>query len=146
MTRTVAIGETVVVTDPGGTVSMVGLGSCVGVFLAVPGRVVAAAHVLLPEAGGKTGAAGKYADTAVDSLVGELRLLGLPLPLVRVSLAGGAQVLQIGGAGLDVGYRNADAVRSRLARHGLRPVADLTGGTRPATVRVPVATGILLPG
>lgn len=143
--KSVGIGQIVVAEDPDEIVGMLGLGSCVGVFCAVPGRLVAAAHVLLPDSEGKkAGALGKYADTAVAELVRILQDHPRVLTsAVRVSLAGGGQVLTFSDQRpeFEIGRRNADAVRSLLAKHRLRVVEDLTGGTSAASVKMRVSTG-----
>lgn len=142
--KSVGIGQVVTTRDPDEVVGMIGLGSCVGIFCAIPNRIVTAAHVLLPDSGGKDAPSpGKYADTAVAALVAVLRDEGVPLSMVRVSLAGGGQVLSFSDnrPEFEIGRRNAEAVRGLLTTNRLSIVDDITGGTSAASVKLPVATG-----
>lgn len=143
--KNVGIGEVVITTDPEETVAMIGLGSCVGIFLTVPGRVVAAAHVLLPSSNGAPAVPGKFADTAVPELQRLLHEEGIPARRARAVLVGGGQVLSFGGnrPELDIGRRNAEAVRDALREAGIPVATDETGGTTARSARVTVASGAL---
>jgi chemotaxis protein CheD len=144
--RSVGIGEIVVSTDPAETIQMIGLGSCVGVFLTVPGKAVAAAHVLLPSsAGAASGPPGKFADTAVPELVRLLGEAGLSKGRATATLVGGGQVLSFGSnrPEFDIGRRNADAVRAALQKAGVRVAKDETGGTKARSARMVVAQGAI---
>ena len=142
--KSVGIGQIVVADGPDDVVGMIGLGSCVGIFCAVPGRLVTAAHVLLPDSGGKdVPSPGKYGDTAVTALSAILRERGVPMSKVQVSLAGGGQVLSFSDnrPELEIGRRNIEAVTALLSVNRLTIVEDITGGTSAASVKLRVATG-----
>ena len=144
--KSVGIGEVICSTDPDDIISMIGLGSCVGVFLAVPGKAVAAAHVLLPSSqGSPTTLAGKFADTAVPELTRMLRRHGLAARRSMATLVGGGQVLSLGldRPEFDIGRRNAVAVRAALAEAGIPIAVDETGGTRARSARMTVRFGTL---
>ena len=137
--KSVGIGEVVVTHDPDEVVQMVGLGSCIGVYVVVPGKALAAAHVLLPSSGGQTAPQpGKFADTAVPELARRLGELGYAKTRASVTLVGGGQVLSLGSTRpeFDIGRRNADAVRDALQSQGLRVIKDETGGTKARTFRM----------
>lgn len=144
--RSVGIGEIVFATDPGETVQMIGLGSCVGVFLTIPGKAVAAAHVLLPSSEGSSGGPpGKFADTAIPELARILGEAGLSKSRATATLVGGGQVLSFGSnrPEFDIGRRNADAVRAALSKAGIRIAVDETGGTKARSAKVTVAQGAI---
>jgi chemotaxis protein CheD len=140
--RSVGIGEIVISTDPAETLQMIGLGSCVGVFLTVPGKAVAAAHVLLPSSeGASPGPPGKFADTAIPELVRLLGEAGLSKDRATATLVGGGQVLSFGSnrPEFDIGRRNSEAVRAALQKAGIRVAIDETGGTKARSARMRVA-------
>lgn len=137
--KSVGIGEIVVTDDPSEVVQMVGLGSCIGVYAVVPGKAIAAAHVLLPSSGGQTPPQpGKFADTAIPELAKRLTTMGFARARASVTLVGGGQVLSLGSnrPEFDIGRRNADAVREALRSEGLRVVRDETGGNKARTFRM----------
>ena len=80
---------------------------------------------------------GKFADLAVPALIDRSR--AAPEPAGRrleAVLAGGARMFALGE--LDIGARNAAAVRAGLAASGLTVRAAETGGSRGRTMRVVV--------
>jgi chemotaxis protein CheD len=145
MQRMVRMGEIAISNTPGEVLVSLGLGSCIGLAL-VDRRAGAAglAHIVLPESSGRPNdadaAVHKFADHAVPALLDGLYELGGSRVFTRAVLVGGASMF--GGAGaLDVGARNADAVRSLVAGRRIPVAAEAVGGTRGRTVRVDVATG-----
>jgi chemotaxis protein CheD len=109
-----------------------GLGSCVAICLWDPAtRVAAMAHVVLPGADPSGAPNPKFARSALPALVSLMQKEGAgPDPRRYVArLAGGAEVLAIGGAGKlpRIGVQNAIAVRESLE------AAEL-GGTRGRSV------------
>ena len=75
----VSIGQTAVATSPGDLIEMIGLGSCAGIFISVPGKIAVAAHSLLaqPREGAAPEQPGKYVATAVPFLLEELAKAGV---------------------------------------------------------------------
>lgn len=135
------IGEIVVSRDPDDELVALGLGSCIGVVMIdTPAHVAGLAHVMLPESGGERSAKGKFADTAVPELLTRVLALGAVPDRLRVAITGGAAMFGTRGQ-LDIGARNADAVRTALSATGLRCHAADVGGTLGRTVRVHVGTG-----
>jgi chemotaxis protein CheD len=136
------MGALAVSAQAGDELVTIGLGSCVGVAVVDRAAGVAAlAHVMLPEAIGSGDApAGKYADRAVPALVAAAQERGARRVRLEAVIAGGAQMFstEIGSA-LDVGSRNAAAVKRALEQARIPLRAEQTGGGRGRTMRVHVA-------
>ncbi|MCU0306403.1 MAG: chemotaxis protein CheD [Thermoleophilia bacterium] len=140
----VGLGQLAVTRDPGDVLAAIGLGSCIG-LAAVDLRagVAGMAHVMLPESAiaKEVVQPGKFADTAVPALVEAMVRLGAEPGRLVVKMAGGAQMFQGQGGVLNIGMRNAIAVRAALKSAGLRLRAADTGGTVGRTLDLVVATG-----
>lgn len=139
-THHVGIGQTVTSTTPGDRIDMLGLGSCVGIFLVAP-NFIAAAHCLLDKSNGRASEApGKFVDTAVPHLLSLAKRAGLGPAQLTASIAGGAQIFAFSGGRpeLEIGARNIATATGLLKQHGLRIVENDTGGTTPrrATINV----------
>jgi chemotaxis protein CheD len=116
-----------------------GLGSCVAVCLWDPAtRVAAMAHVVLPGVDPSGVPNPKFARSALPALVSLMQSEGAgPDPCRYVArLAGGAEVLAIGGSGKlpRIGEQNALAVRESLEAAGVPIQATELGGTRGRSV------------
>jgi chemotaxis protein CheD len=142
MERMVRMGELVISHTPGEVLVSLGLGSCIGLAL-IDRRAGAAglAHIVLPEATGSPAPASlhKFADQAVPALFEGLRQRGASRVFMEAVLVGGASMFA--SAGMEVGLRNAEAVRSLVAARRVPVVAEAVGGMRGRTVRVDVAAG-----
>lgn len=135
----VRMGEHAVSRDAGDVLVSLGLGSCIGLALVDPqARVAGLAHVVLPASDGRTDAAGRYADTAPGVLIAEMLALGARRTGLTAVLAGGASMLASRTGGLEVGMRNAAAVRAALERLRIPIAAAETGGRHGRTIRVVV--------
>jgi chemotaxis protein CheD len=138
----VRMGEMVVSANPTDELTVLGLGSCIG--LAIVDRragVAGLAHIMLPERH-EGGELAKFADTAVPLLVERMRRAGAVVRRMEAAIAGGARMFEMSG-GLDIGSRNDQAVRTALseAKVGLR--ASETGGNQGRTVRINVGEGLV---
>ncbi len=114
-----------------------GLGSCVG--LALIDRlsgVAGMAHIVLPESNGSDKEPGKFADTAVPAMLAQMQKAGAVTRRLDAVLAGGARMFELGE--MDIGARNATAVKAGLTRAGLKIRAAETGGNRGRTLRLTV--------
>ncbi len=123
-----------------------GLGSCIGLILYDPlTRIGGMAHVVLPDSalGRGKDLAGKFADTAVPTLIEEVIRLGAVRARLLARIAGGARMLNVIGAGsrLDIGARNTEAVKAALDSVRLTLVAEDTGGSHGRTVHLYMDTG-----
>ncbi|MCD6550715.1 chemoreceptor glutamine deamidase/glutamate methylesterase CheD [Thermotoga sp.] len=142
MKKVIGIGEFTVMKNPSVIVTL-GLGSCVAVCMRDPTAGVGGmAHVMLPDSGGKTDKPGKYADTAIETLVKELEKLGAKRSRLEAKIAGGASMFE--SKGMNIGQRNVEAVKKHLKEHGVKLVAEDTGGNRARSVEYNIATGKLL--
>lgn len=138
MERMVRMGELAISNTQGDVLTSLGLGSCIG--LAVVDRRAGAAglaHIVLP-GGGE--ALPKFADTAVPALLDGLLELGASRLFMQAYLVGGASMFG-GVSALDVGARNAAAVREQLAARRVPVVAEEVGGSKGRTIRVDVGSG-----
>ena len=141
-----------------------GLGACVGICLYEPSlKVAGMGHVVLPEQRRfETGAAaniaiaspGKFADSAVPLLIDEIARSGGLRHNLRAAIVGGAQIFGIAaglpGAGsglpsaLEIGERNAHAIRAALELHGIPLCASDIGGSHGRTVVFRVSAGAVV--
>ncbi len=114
-----------------------GLGSCIGLALIDRQSGLAGmAHIVLPESTGPSQEPGKFADLAVPELITQMQRAGAVLRRVDAVLAGGARMFELGE--MDIGARNAAAVKAGLARSGVKIRAAETGGNRGRTLRLTV--------
>lgn len=107
------------------------VGSCVAVCLWDPGVPVGGmAHIMLPQRNGDAKApVGKYADTAISSLISRLKNEGANPKRFQAACVGGASMFMRGDQkGFTVGDRNIEAVKSQLAIHGIRNITESLGG------------------
>jgi chemotaxis protein CheD len=131
------MGEIEVSARPGDELVARGLGSCIGLALIDRFAGVAGlAHVVLPEATATDREPGKFADLAVPELIDRVVRAGASRRRLEAVLAGGARMFELGE--LDIGARNAEAVRAGLTKSGLSVRAAETGGNRGRTMRVEV--------
>ncbi len=134
---TVRMGEIEVSKRAGEELVARGLGSCIGLALIDRSSGVAGmAHIVLPESGGSDSEPGKFADLAVPALIARMQKAGAVTRRIDAVLAGGARMFELGE--MDIGARNAAAVKAGLTRAGLRVRASETGGNRGRTLRVTV--------
>jgi len=149
-TLPVGLGELKVGSRPGQVLVCYGLGSCVGLTLWDPvSHVGVMVHVVLPDSSlsrGQDSLPGKFADTGVKAAIDEVVRAGANRSRLTARIAGGARMLNVVGAGtkLDIGARNADAVRTQLQFHKIRLAADDTGGTYGRTLQLFIDSGRLL--
>jgi len=115
-----------------GTISTIGLGSCVAIVLYDEVvHIGGLAHVLLPSQAmsrDQTNPA-KFPSTAVPLLLEEMRRLGASLERVRAKIVGGASMFGnlVPSGGINIGERNVIAVRETLASVNIPIIADDTG-------------------
>lgn len=114
----------------------IGLGSCIGLVLHDETRHIGGlAHVMLPKSSGKPfERAGKYADTAVEVLIKELTSKGCKVQNIKAKLAGGASMFQNFSGNLNIGERNAEALKAILKELSIPIVREDLGGTIGRTV------------
>ena len=136
------MGELAVSGNVGDELVAIGLGSCIGLALVDRAANVAGlAHVVLPESQGKTEPKAKFADLAVPDLLERVVAAGAVKRRLEAILIGGARMFSV-GASLDIGARNAEAVRDALDKEGIRISAEEVGGNRGRTARIIVGTEV----
>jgi chemotaxis protein CheD len=115
-----------------GTISTIGLGSCVAIVLYDGvARVGGLAHVLLPneDMSRDRSNPAKFPATALPLVLGDMRQLGANLDRVKAKIIGGASMFGnlIPPGGINIGERNIIAVREALADIKVPIVAEDTG-------------------
>ncbi len=136
------MGELAVAGTVGDELVAIGLGSCIGLALVDRAANVAGlAHVVLPDSQGQQVPRAKFADTAVPELIACVLAAGALRRRLEAVLIGGARMFSV-GASLDVGARNAEAVREALGRERIRIHVEEVGGNRGRTARVIIGTEI----
>jgi len=125
-----------------------GLGSCIGLIMYdYMNRIGGMVHVVLPDSSNANKSPnslpGKYADTAIPSLLENLVKIGASRSSIIVKIAGGAQMfsLEKGGNVLNIGMRNTIAVKAALAKENLIIKACDTGGNKGRTCKLEISTG-----
>ena len=130
------MGELAVSSRVGDEIVAIGLGSCIGLAMIDRDAGVAGlAHVVLPESQGKPGPAAKFADLAVPDMIGKMVAAGAAKRRLEALMIGGARMFSV-GASMDIGSRNADAVRAALREAGVRLKTEEVGGNRGRTARI----------
>lgn len=141
----VRVGELQVVSAPA-TLVAVALGSCVAVVMHDPGAGVGGlAHVLLPvpSMSRLRDQPGRFAQTAIPTLVERMIARGARAPGITARLVGGASMFSsvaLPGA-MQMGERNVVAAREALHRHGVRLTGEAVGGDFGRTASFDVTTG-----
>jgi chemotaxis protein CheD len=132
----VRMGELAVSSRVGDEIVAIGLGSCIGLAMIDRDAGVAGlAHVVLPESQGKPGPAAKFADLAVPDMIGKMVAAGAAKRRLEALMIGGARMFSV-GASMDIGSRNAEAVRAALKEAGIRLKTEEVGGNRGRTARI----------
>jgi chemotaxis protein CheD len=129
-----------------GTISTIGLGSCVAIMLYDPStRIGGMAHVLLPSetmSRDRSNPA-KFPRTAIPLLLDEMRRLGASMERVRAKIVGGASMFGnlIPAGGINIGERNVVAVRDVLDDAKIPIVGEDTGSDYGRSVYLYVLSG-----
>jgi chemotaxis protein CheD len=144
----IGIGELVVSTASGHTLSTHAVGSCIVVCVFDPvARVAGMLHFLLPESRINPARAAErpaaFADTGIPLLFQTAYRHGLIKGRAIVKLVGGAEMPPTTGNGFNTGRRNLLAARELLWRNGVFVTAEEVGGTGARTVHMSVDDGRL---
>jgi len=106
------------------------LGSCIGIAIWDRSTGIGAlAHVVLAESRGETKSPGKFADTAVDAMLAELKVRGAMRVSLKAKLAGGSKMFGC-QTPQDVGRRNYEAVLAELQKENIPVEAEHVGGSQ----------------
>jgi chemotaxis protein CheD len=129
--------------------SVIGLGSCIGVCLYDPAvQTGGIAHVMLPVLINPKGNVNraKFGDTAVEALLEEILKAGASESRIIAKIAGGAHMFHIPDDrnSMKLGERNAASVKLALKKCNIPLVAEDTGGQHGRTIILDTATGSVL--
>jgi chemotaxis protein CheD len=146
----VRVSDLVVAEAPAVLVA-VALGSCVAIVLFEPvSRIGAMSHVLLPSPAASRDPPGqqpgRFAQTAVPTMVERMIARGARAPSITARLVGGASMFtSLTPPGMiQMGDRNVVAAREALHRHGIRLSGEAVGGDFGRTAELDVSTGRLV--
>lgn len=143
--RRLPVGDLIVARAPG-RLTIHGLGSCVALFVHDgESGVGGLAHILLPGPAPGATDPGRYAGTAVSSLVAEAIRLGARKNRLKARLAGGARMFTYDADSEreTVGDRNVAAILHALGVAGVGVAGIDVGGRRGRTVTADLADGTL---
>lgn len=121
------------------------LGSCAGVVLYDrAAKIGGVAHIVLPHSRGILDQPGKYADTAIPAMIGDLeRLLGRSSKgRLSSKITGGASMFPT-GATTNIGRMNVEAVESILNALGIPVLARDVGGESGRRVTLDTQSGMV---
>ena len=106
------------------------LGSCIGLaFYNARFKAGVFAHIVLPEAAGRPGSLGKFADTAIPEMIRLMKGYGVMPSGLVAKMAGGANMFGHGGP-MQIGDFNAKAVKEGLEKHRIKLSFEDTGGQK----------------
>lgn len=113
------------------------LGSCVGICLYDPERMIAGlSHIMLPSQNERNANAKKYADSAIPRLVEEMERDGAQRERIVAKIAGGSMMFKIAENSVmgEIGRNNIKKVREVLAGMGIKILAEDVGGDYGRTI------------
>ncbi len=107
----------------------IGLGSCIAIVLYDKRKSIGGvAHVMLPNSNEKMDRPGKFADTAVPTLLEELKNQGSNKRDIIAKIAGGSSMFKQFKGNLDIGGRNIAAIKETLGQYNIPLEGEDTGG------------------
>ncbi len=134
------------VTKDNGSLTTIGLGSCVGIALYDSVHKVAGlAHVMLPDSKAiqNNSNVAKFADTAIVKLVNDMIRIGARKELMKAKIAGGAQMFAIHSTNesMRIGDRNVEATMRMLSSMNIPLIGKDTGNNYGRTVELYATDG-----
>lgn len=124
----------------------IGLGSCIGIVLYDPfNKIGALAHIMLPrhsDAKDQSNPA-KFADTSIDLMVAEMEERGSLMRNIKAKIFGGANMFPNVQSKtlMNVGERNAMAVKEELGKRKITIIAEDLGGISGRTIVFDIKDG-----
>ena len=142
---TIGVGDMKVSNDPDATLVTYSLGSCLGIMVYDPqAKVGGLLHAMLPEAKDEKNSGNfnpyKYIDSGVPLLFKETYKYGAKKNRMRVTVAGGSQILDQSGY-FNIGKRNLAALRKIFWKNGVMIDNEHVEGTVARTVRLKIDNG-----
>ncbi|SDQ47149.1 chemotaxis protein CheD [Natronobacterium texcoconense] len=136
------------VTEGDDTLKSYGLGSCLAIALYDPETEIGGlAHAMLPDGDADENSdrkPGKYADTAIRTLLRRMVENGASYTSVEAKIAGGSDMFEFDSFGDGVGQRNVAAAKDELEKLGVPLVAEDVGGETGRTVEFTPRSGTLV--
>jgi len=135
----VGMAEVKVSAQPDDVFIALGLGSCIGICAYdAQVKVAGMAHIVLPQGSNDNHSPGKFANTAIPELLRMMIEAGAAENRIRIVLTGGAQLFSTNAAvpRMDVGPRNAEAVKQELSKRTCSVIATDIGGSAGRTVHL----------
>lgn len=122
-----------------------GLGSCIGVVIYDSAKKIAGmAHVMLPSSEEIKNNSNKlkFADTCIDLMMADLLKEKVSKGQLKAKMAGGAQMFSVSlkSENLNIGRRNAQAVKDKLKQLGIPVIAEDIHGDKGRTITFDVET------
>ncbi len=143
----VGISE-LIVTEGNEVLKSYGLGSCLAVALYDPETDIGGlAHIMLPDGDGAENSdrkPGKYANTAIRTLLRQMVERGATYTSVEAKIAGGSDMFEFESFGEGIGKRNVEAAHEELEKLGVPLIAEDVGGAHGRTVEFTPGTGTLV--
>lgn len=140
----VGMGEIIVAHNPA-TLSIIGLGSCVGVAIYCQAlRIGGLAHIMLPDSSHSRAGSNlkKYADTGIDFMLKELKSRGAEPAWMTAKLVGGASMFPTTGpTAFNIGSDNVAACKEKLRKEYIRIVSEDVLGNKGRTMKFDLVTG-----
>jgi chemotaxis protein CheD len=148
MTISVRVSDAKISTDPDSVIVTHALGSCIGVAVYDPVKVIGGLlHFQLPQSNKQDASAQetpfKFADTGFTALLEKLESLGAKKNRVIVKIAGGAKRLSSKTDSFNIGNNNYIAIRKVLWKKGLLIQSQDVGGEIPRTMYFDISNGIV---
>ncbi|MEE8381570.1 MAG: chemotaxis-specific protein-glutamate methyltransferase CheB, partial [Thermodesulfobacteriota bacterium] len=149
MEITVGMGEIEVKKSPH-LLMAVGIGSCIAVVLYDGDtRIGGLSHIVLPyiEEAHDNSHPARFADVAIDMMIGEMKRQGVCIQNIKAKIFGGANMFPEiipSKSTMDVGKRNILAVREELKKHNIEIVIEEVGGQIGCTVLFDTSDGSVL--
>jgi chemotaxis protein CheD len=148
-TEPVELGEIKVSAQKATVYRVANIGTGIAVSLYdIENKIGGVAHIILPESTFSNSISeqlpGKYANLAIPQLIEEFTSQGGQKRTSVVRMVGGAQLFNFGGGGgnlLNIGARNATAIRAALSKLGFAIEKADTGGNKGKLLRFILATG-----
>ncbi len=139
--QNVGMSQIVVVPQAGAARSV--LGSCIGLVLFHSARKLSAfAHIVLPDADGRNGPPGKFADTAIPHMLELLHQQKAGRSGLVAKMAGGASMFGSSGP-IQIGKANCEAVVGLLDEFHIPVIGRNVGGQKGRRVTFDGGTGEL---
>lgn len=144
----VGVADMAVSNEPGDVIITYSLGSCIAVVIYDPVvRVGGLLHYMLPEASLDAEKAKKipsmFADSGIPVLFKQSYQFGAKKNNMVVKVVGGAQILDENGV-FNIGKRNYLALRKIFYKNNVMIAAEHVGGSVNRTVRLDIATGLVV--